>query len=236
MVHKSKPMASTAGNSAGCSSKKYSGFATWRGDHSPLYSGLSISGACHLPTYLGLAIMGGSHLPQPTSHAGLSTIVGSHSPSSASSQSVGFFARIWNGASSSQPSGFRAVLSMTYSGASSSPQSSGFLTSGSSMSLSSTQSEGLVSVGSSTSSGGFTGGFMLSSSDPEASTRPSIRTSKELSARRSSPYRCVRLSLGTAGGSLRCFSSHAPVTGLLCLRMKCTLSVGLHLSGPNMMT
>ena len=49
-------------------------------------------------------------------------------------------------------------------------------------------------------------------------------------------YRCVILSIVSGmGGDTRCFSSHAPETGFSWRRMKCTLLVSPHLSGPNMM-
>mgnify|MGYP006950323764 CR=1 FL=1 len=44
---------------------------------------------------------------------------------------------------------------------------------------------------------------------------------------------CLSLTLGM-GGVVRCFSSHSPVMGLLWRKMKCTLFVSPHLSGPNM--
>jgi len=37
-----------------------------------------------------------------------------------------------------------------------------------------------------------------------------------------------------AGGFFKCFSSHRPVIGFRCRKMKCTLLVVPHLSGPNM--
>ena len=41
-------------------------------------------------------------------------------------------------------------------------------------------------------------------------------------------YTCVPLSISTAGGLLRCFSSMTPVFGDLCLKMTCTCKFDPH--------
>lgn len=48
-------------------------------------------------------------------------------------------------------------------------------------------------------------------------------------------YKAVVFVILGAGGFCRCFSSHSPVMGFWCLKMKWTLLVEPHLSGPNMM-
>mmetsp|Transcript_7030 Transcript_7030/g.21334 ORF Transcript_7030/g.21334 Transcript_7030/m.21334 type:complete len:225 (-) Transcript_7030:417-1091(-) len=194
--------------------------------------------ACHLPLYAGLLIFGASHFPQPTLHTGFSMMGASHSPSSSSSQSSGIWAvgsGILAGSSSLQPEGMVALGSAIIMGASSS-QSSGLVDVGSSILASSIQSVGLESAGSSISFGGFTGGSMEVKRLPEAFISPSIAISKELSGLTTRRYRCVSWSCGTPGGSLKCFSSSFPVLGLRCCRIKWTLSVPPHLSGPNIMT
>mmetsp|Transcript_18460 Transcript_18460/g.55111 ORF Transcript_18460/g.55111 Transcript_18460/m.55111 type:complete len:354 (+) Transcript_18460:364-1425(+) len=238
IVQMSMPTESILGRTLGVSSTKKSGFGICRGRHTPLYSGLSILGACHLPLYSGLSILGCSHFPQPTVHAGLAIIGASHSPSSSSSQSSGFSdfgSGICSGSSSSQPAGLDSFGSGISMGASSS-QSSGFDAFGSSILASSTQSPGFLSAGSSISFGGFTGGSIDVSRLPDAFVSPSTNISTELSGLTTSPYKCERLSCGTDGGSLKCFSSHFPVFGFLCWRMKWTLLVPPHLSGPNITT
>mmetsp|Transcript_4855 Transcript_4855/g.11662 ORF Transcript_4855/g.11662 Transcript_4855/m.11662 type:complete len:241 (-) Transcript_4855:379-1101(-) len=203
-----------------------------------MYLGFLIFGGTHLPLKSGLALVGLFHSPHPAAlHFGLGTSGASHSPSSSSSQSSGVTAsgsETISGSSSCHSAGLTASSSGMNLGASSS-QSSGLVASGSSIISSSIQSEGFLSVGSSICLGGLTGGSKLSSSEPVDLVSPSMRTSNELSSRITSVYTCVFLSFGTWGAFFRCFSSNSPVLGLLWRKMKCTLSVAPHLSGPNMM-
>mmetsp|Transcript_16185 Transcript_16185/g.27949 ORF Transcript_16185/g.27949 Transcript_16185/m.27949 type:complete len:206 (+) Transcript_16185:1744-2361(+) len=184
-------------------------------------------------------MVGRFHSPQPdaASHLGLAILGASHDPSSSSSQSSGIFASgslTYSGSSSSQSSGFSASASSISRGASSS-QSSGFVASTSRISFSSTQSSGLWSVGSSMVSGGLTGGSKSLRRLPLRTESWSMKISNELSFFTTRVYRCDSLSLLIEGGFFRCFSSTTPVFGFLWRKMKWTLLVTPHLSGPNMM-
>merc|ERR1719433_714459 len=95
-------------------------------ESSSSYSGLAIFFASQMPLYAGFEI----RLPyQSPLYSGLSFIGASHTPSSSSSQSSGFFA---------------SLSTIRFS----STQSSGFFVSGSSIMESSTQSSGFLSSGS----------------------------------------------------------------------------------------
>mmetsp|Transcript_32496 Transcript_32496/g.75788 ORF Transcript_32496/g.75788 Transcript_32496/m.75788 type:complete len:342 (+) Transcript_32496:929-1954(+) len=184
--------------------------------------------------------MGAAHSPQPAYlHFGLSMIGASHSPSSSSSQSSGvvaFASGTLSGSSSYHSSGFVAAASTIFFGASSS-QSSGFDAAGSSILGRSTHPDGFLSVGSSMYLRGLTAGLneSSSSSDLLSTSSPSTRILTRLSAVTMAVYRCVPVSDFGTGGETRCFSSkvHSSQLGRLCCRMKCTLFVFPHLSGPN---
>merc|ERR1712032_1005213 len=110
--HKSKPRKPKSAYSETLSSSTYSGFAIFFASQIPLYAGLEIRLPYQSPLYASLSFIGASH-----------------SPSSSSSQSSGFFA---------------SVSTIRFS----STQSSGFLSSGSSIMELSTQSLGFLSSGS----------------------------------------------------------------------------------------
>ncbi len=65
----------------------------------------------------------------------------------------------------------------------------------------------------------------------EAEWQPYRRDDTHLTIR---VYSAVVLVIFGAGGFFKCFSSHSPVLGLRCRKMKWTLLVAPHLSGPNM--
>ena len=105
--------------------------------------------------------------------------------------------------------------------------------SGSGMVASSTQSNGFSSDGSLISSGGLTGGSKSSNNDPALTSTVSTCTAYVLSGLMVSVYTCGRASVLMVGAPLRCFSSHSPDTAFWRCKMKCTLLVPPHLSGPN---
>merc|ERR1712037_229111 len=121
--HKSKPIKPKSSYLYTALSSSYSGFAIFLASQMPLYAGFVILLTDQSPLYAGLSFMGASH-----------------SPSSSSSQSSGFFA---------------SSSTMRFS----STQSSGFLSSGSSIMELSTQSSGFLSSGS-----GISFGFRTSQS------------------------------------------------------------------------
>merc|ERR1740138_1405104 len=110
--HKSNPKKPKSAKLYTLSSSSYSGFAIFFASQIPLYAGFDIRLPYQSPLYSGLSFIGASH-----------------SPSSSSSQSSGFFA---------------SVSTIRFS----STQSEGFLSSGSSIMDSSDQSEGFLSSGS----------------------------------------------------------------------------------------
>ncbi|KAJ0920027.1 hypothetical protein HanRHA438_Chr05g0236331 [Helianthus annuus] len=63
---------------------------------------------------------------------------------------------------------------------------------------------------------------------------PSTKITSSLSGLITAVYTWVNLSEGTVGGNLRWCSTYSPLLGFLCFRMKWTLFVAPHLSGPNM--
>merc|ERR1712217_487801 len=121
--HKSKPRKPKSPYLYTMSSSSYSGLAIFFASQKPLYAGFEMRLTYQSPLYTGLSFIGASH-----------------SPSSSSSQSSGFFA---------------SLSTMRFS----STQFSGFLSSGSSIIDSSDQSEGFLSSGS-----GISFGFKTSQS------------------------------------------------------------------------
>lgn len=192
----------------------------------------------------GLGLVGRVQGPQPgalsAAHLGLGTEGASHSPSSSSSQSSGCEASgsgTVAGSSSSHPSGLTASSSSTSRGASSS-QSAGLEAFGSGIFCTSTQSSGFLSSASSISLGGTNGGSKsaASSSEPDLRDSPSIsRSNDEFEGLRIKVYTCVSLSPpfpSTSGGETRWRSETVPL-GCACLKIRWTLLVAPHLSGPN---
>ena len=131
--------------------------------------------------------------------------------------------------------GFAASGSGIIAGASSS-QSSGLDCAGSGICASSTQSAGFSSASSSISSGGLNDGSKSSKSEPDFLTSSSTSTSYVLSFFTDSVYTCGTESTVRLGGSIRCFSSIEPSSGLACRMMTWILFVFPHLSGPNITT